>query len=159
MLPVSFELTLPESQRSGVSSCAALEATRISYAVCLPADSRQLRFGVASPSPIGLLNVFTRSVVGVTLPPAESAGATVLMARGTAPTMTSAAAKRPTTLDLKFSSLVTRRSVDAANDRLRPRNNNRQRYAPSRRGKPLGPRRSAQLLTLRSRGFPRREAR
>src|SRR3954469_24551691 len=109
MLLVSLELTFPESHRSGLSSCAALDATRISYADWRPPDSRQLRFGVASPSPIGLLNVFTRSVVGVTTAPAGSAGATALIASGTVPMTASVAAKRPMTLDLKFSSLVRRR--------------------------------------------------
>src|SRR4051812_24862000 len=108
MLLVSPELTLPESHRSGFASCASLDATRISYADCRPLGSRQLRFGVASPSPIGLLNVFTRSVVGATLAPAGSAGATVLIASGTAPRMTSEAARRPMTLVLKFSSLILR---------------------------------------------------
>src|SRR4051794_12486973 len=139
MLLVSAELTLPESHRSGLSSCAALDATRISYADCLPPDSRQLRFGVASPTPIGLLNVSTRSVVGVTFPPAESAGATVLIASGTAPMTASEAAKRPMTLVLKFSSLVFRRR-----DRTKRRD-------ASRRGKSPG--------FGRSRVFPGREAR
>src|SRR4051812_28768875 len=110
MLLVSLELTLPESHRSGFASCPSVDATRISYAAWRPPDSRQLRFGVASPRPIGLLSVFTRSVVGVTPPPAGSAGATVLIASGTVPTIASEAATRPMTLDLKFSSLMLRGS-------------------------------------------------
>src|SRR3954470_13831742 len=106
MLPVSLELTLPESHRSGFSSCAALEATRISYALCLPPVSRQLRFGVASPSPIGLVNVFTRSVVAVMLPPAGSAGAPALTASGRMPAASSAASRA---FDLIFSPLVLQR--------------------------------------------------
>src|SRR3954467_14855300 len=153
MLLVSLELTLPESQRSGVSSCPALEATRISYAVCLPPDNRQLRFGVASPSPIGLLNVFTRSVIGVTLPPAGSAGATVLIASGTAPMTASEAARRPMSLGLKFSSLVLRRRTDAANDRYRPKSplyDRAARFAPGK-----SPR--SNLLMVQSGVFPGRE--
>src|SRR3954447_16271462 len=93
MLFVTLDVTLPESHRSGLSSCAALEATRSSYADCRPPDSRQLRFGVASPSPIGLANVFTRSVVAVTLPPAGSAGAPALTAKGNAPAASSTASR------------------------------------------------------------------
>src|SRR3954454_2478823 len=75
MLVVSVELTLPESHRSGFSSCAALDATRTSYALCRPADRRQLSSGVASLSPIGFDCVLTRSVVAATARPLASPGA------------------------------------------------------------------------------------
>src|SRR3954451_24398846 len=75
MLAVRLELTLPEAHRSGWSSLAALEATRTSYAVCRPPDSCQLRVGVASPSPIGLVSVFTRSACAVTALSPGPAGA------------------------------------------------------------------------------------
>src|SRR5262249_51407322 len=75
MLLVSLEATLPESHRSGVSSCAALDATRTSYAVWRPPDRRQLKFGVASLSPIGFVSVFARSVWTVTALPSAPAGA------------------------------------------------------------------------------------
>src|SRR4051812_33160403 len=134
MLLVSVELTLPESHRSGFSSCAALEATRISYALCLPLESRQLRFGVASPSPIGLANVSTRNVVALTFPPAGSAGATVLTTGGTAP-ITASAASEVLTLDLIYSPLV-----DMAQDTCHKRSPSIKLHRPggSRRGKSPG---------------------
>src|SRR5689334_11845945 len=91
MLLVSLELTLPESHRLGLSSCAALDATRTSYAVCRPADRRQLSSGVASPSPVWFVCVLTRSVVADTVPAPVSPGALAAPINAIAPAAVRAA--------------------------------------------------------------------
>src|SRR4051812_15335542 len=93
MLLVSLELTLPESHRSGFSSCAALDATRTSYALCRPAERRQLSSGVASPSPIGFDCVSTRSVVADTARALAAPGACAAPASAIAPAAATAASR------------------------------------------------------------------
>src|SRR3954447_18247504 len=60
MLLESLDRTLPESHTSGRCSLHGLDATWIWYAVCRPSESLQLRFGLASPTPIGFVCVSTR---------------------------------------------------------------------------------------------------